>query len=97
MTRGTTPTYRISFKEAIDFEEVDTFQVTIQQNRHQLTKTDGVIEDDKLLIYLTQEETLGFMDGTAELQVRGKFKGDIAFASNIVEVPVKRVLNQEVI
>ena len=104
MTRGTTPSYRIKIKGTINYENVEAFYVTVKQKcvdvTHSTTETENPVEideDHRLLVTLTQEETLKFEDGEADLQVRGKFEDGTAFASAVVRVPVKRVLHEGVI
>ena len=103
MTRGTTPTYTIKIKGSIDFSEVDIFYVTVKQMSVSITHTsedDSVTldaENNKVGIALTQEETLSFKEGTADLQIRGKFSDGTAFATVPKRVPVNRVLYEEVI
>lgn len=99
MTRGTTPTYKLYFTDDIDLTQVTEWHVTLKQGHYAVDKTDVEIdaEEKTLSIFLTQAETLGFKDGDAEMQVRGKFANKIAFASKIVRVPVNRVLLEGVI
>ena len=54
-------------------------------------------ENSKLTITLTQEQTLGFQKGVANLQVRGVFADETAFASDICTVPINPVLDERVI
>ena len=99
MTRGTTPSYEISFKETFDFAAVDIWSVTLKQWKTEITIDDPDIdyENSKLDITLTQEQTLQFAKGTAELQVRGVFGDGTAFASNIGCVPINPVLDERVL
>lgn len=99
MTRGTTPSYIISFKEEIQFDSVDTWSVTLKQIPYEVNIDDPEIDlvEKTLTVTLTQEQTLGFRKGTAELQVRGVFADGTAFASNIGCVPVYPVLDERVL
>lgn len=99
MTRGTTPTYTISFEEEIDFSSVTTWAVTLYQFGHTLTIEDPIVDltENTLTITLTQEQTLLFQKGQASLQVRGVFGDGVAFASNIGCVPINPVLDERVL
>lgn len=98
MTRGTTPTYKVKFVDEIDFLDVETFYATLKQSDvAKVTRKDPEIEDNTLIFTLTQEETLKFKEGEAELQIRGKFNDGTAFTTKVIRVPVNRVLYSEVI
>ena len=99
MTRGTTPSYTLYFTDDIDLTAVQGFNVTLKQGHYMITKQDVEVnaEEKTISFSLTQAETLGFKDGDAEMQVRGKFANKIAFATKICRVPVNRVLLEGVI
>lgn len=99
MTRGTTPSYIISFKEEIQFDDVTFWTVTLKQWQQSVKFDDPVVdlEEKTLTVTLTQEQTLGFSKGTAELQVRGVFADGTAFASNIGCVPINPVLDERIL
>ncbi len=99
MTRGTTPTYTISFEEEIDFASVASWIVTLYQFGHMLTIEDPIVDltENTLTVTLTQEQTLMFQKGQASLQVRGMFGDGVAFASNIGCVPINPVLDERVL
>ncbi len=59
---------------------------------------DCSIEDGKVTIHLSQEETLKFdTSKTIHIQMRVKFKNGSATKSNIIEASTDRVLKKEVI
>ena len=97
MTRGTTPDYVITVEDMESLGNSSVY-VTLRQGDVVVTKeTDDVsIEDNKITVCLTQEETLAFTEGYAQMQVRGVTNGD-AWASAIVPVPVKPVLLEDII
>lgn len=101
MYRGTTPTIIINVKGEA-FED-STIYVTIEQSPLQITKTgDDVIveptsEGCRLLISLTQEETLKFVKGYAKLQIRWINTSGIAQASPIKTINVDPILLKGVI
>ena len=104
MTRGTTPTYTIKFQVTVDFEDVEVFYLTLKQSeKRMVTKKipvdDPAVNKEERTVEwtLTQMDTLKFKEGEAELQVRGKFTDNTAFATKVMRVPVNRVLDDEVI
>lgn len=98
MTRGTTPTYSITVS---DIENLDTYsiEVDIKQGGALLrfTNDDVVIDEDTIVVKLTQEQTLLLSTGSAHLQVRGVDANGLAWASNIVSIPVNPILRAGVI
>ncbi len=99
MTRGTTPTYVISFNEDLDFSKVKLWSVSMEQYPYEINIDDPVVdaENKTLTVTLTQAQTLGFRKGEAKLQVRGVFVDDTAFASNIGCVTVCPILDERVL
>lgn len=98
MTRGTTPHYILTI---LDFQSVETHSlyVTIRQGCNTLTLTgdDLEVENNVINVTLTQEQSLSFKQGQAQLQLRGIDDEGVAYASDIVVVQVNPVLYQEVI
>ena len=84
MTRGTTPTIRITVKDIESLDGNDVY-VTIKQGCVNLTieGDDLTIDENTIEFTLTQEQTLMFRQGPAKIQVRGKH-GDTAWASQVV-------------
>lgn len=99
MYRGTTPIHRFTF----DFpkETVDAIYITYKQSgqlRIEKSKKDIVFDDGVISVKLTQEETLKFtVIGNVEIQIRFTDISDNAYASNIISVPVDRILKEGVI
>lgn len=84
MTRGTTPTIRITVKGVESLEGNDLY-VTIKQGCVNLTiEGDALtINENTIEFTLTQEQTLMFRQGPAKIQVRGRH-GETAWASQVV-------------
>ena len=103
MTQGTTPSFILKFSKDLNFDDVEIFYITLQNKCNEITHNSDEecvtvdAENNRLLITLTQEETLSFKEGEADLQVRGKFLDTTAFATGVKKVPVNRALYQEVI
>lgn len=93
MIRGTTPTLRFKV-EGADFSEVATLYITLKQNTKFLEKhlEDTEIDDDTLIISLTQEETLQFQKGAIQAQVRFTNSDGKAYATNIISFMVDPIL-----
>lgn len=97
MRRGTTPT--LTFALDVTFESLDSAYLTIRQSGRELT-----LEKDRMQaveggfsVRLTQEETLSLMaDADCRVQLRA-ISGGEAIASNIVQIPVGRILMDGVI
>lgn len=95
MRRGTTPTLRFKVK-GIGVEELDSIFITLKQGNKELTKTneDVTIDEDenRLIVTLTQEETLNFNDGVCQLQLRATTDKGGAVASSIVTKQWEHIL-----
>lgn len=97
MRRGSTPTN--TFNSNLDLRGATVF-VTYEQNGIvvlEKTNDDIEITETKLIINLTQEETLAFRNGNVLIQVRYVFPNGKADGSNIVETTVERILKDGVI
>lgn len=98
MIRGTTPTIPIDVD--IDLREASSLYITfVQLDRIIIEKTiaDCTIEEKRILVSLTQEETLSFNDRhPVYAQIRGII-GGTAVASNIMSTSVGKILKEGVI
>lgn len=99
MTRGTTPTIFVPIV-GLDVSKLDTIYLTFKQNKKILTKREGDVEKDvenqRLIVKFTQEETLQFNDGHVDVQLRGSADGQ-KIASNITRTTMKAILLEGVI
>ena len=100
--RVTTPQH--TFTLPFSTSECSVIQVTYTQGGVQLVKEyDGtlpsgmVLDDDTVIINLTQEETKQFKVGTVSAQVRVLTTGNKAYASSEFTVSVRKVNNDEVL
>ena len=104
-SRGTTPTYELTFPEDIDFTQADEIIVTFSEPDYdvilELTGTDiEITEDNVLSVYLTQEQTLLFTTNTVLLQVNWTYQeggNTRRCASDIAKIKPVRNLKNEVI
>lgn len=101
MIRGTTPDYILNVK-GVDLTDKTVF-VTISQGSKKITMSNNDIgiskvDDDSIIsIRLTQEQTLGFADGNAKIQVRFIDSENIAKATEIASISISPVLLERVI
>ena len=107
--RGTTPVISLDL-EGVDFTGY-TVYATLDQNGEQITKSGEQLAIEPLYadeeetevigstvhMFLSQDDTLRLEQGRAEVQVRWVNDIDEAFASDIGQVQLSRVLLEEVI
>ena len=99
MYRVTTPTH--NFNLPFDANTMQKFVLTYKQGNRTIvekTENDSGVERSgkKLIVTLTQEETSMFCNAArTSVQLRAKI-GDKVLASNIIEITVSDVLNNEV-
>lgn len=103
MTRGTTPQIRIKLKNC-DVGLLSSIYITFVQAIHEkkvLEKAGDEITVDEsenmLIVSLTQEETLLFDAVDVKLQIRAVTVNGQAVASEILNLPVNRILKDGVI
>lgn len=99
MIRGTTPTHTFTF--SVDLSDVKDFVITYAQQGKivlEKKKNDCSISENKIVVTLTQEETLAFDHGTmVEMQAKVLTTGGTVLASNIFTTHADRILNEEVL
>lgn len=101
MIRGTTPDYVLTIPD-VDLSD-KTVLVTISQGHQQLNKSnaDLIIEHDEhgstIGFSLSQQETLAFRVGDADVQVKFIDATGYADGTDIKQIKVKRALYEKVI
>lgn len=93
MIRGTTPIH--VFMVDYDLTEAEVIYVSYSQRNNVLIEKsieDITIEPDRLIISMTQEETLRLDSSMCEIQIRAKMPDGLALASNIMTTVVKPIL-----
>lgn len=101
-SRGTTPTYTLTFPDNIDFSSASEVIVTFSDVNYnkilEKTTSDITIDSNIISVYLTQEETLLFTTSSVLLQVNWLYdeNGTIRrCASNIARIrPVRNLVNE---
>lgn len=101
--QGTTPYLQVAI-EGCDLSEAAVIHVTIEQGtfkRLDLTGERITVEANEegsvVTAHLTQEETLGFKQGFAELQVRWKDQYGESFEIEVITVNILKALYKGVI
>ena len=104
MYRGTTPTYTFTMPRGVDLTQASAVFVTFARKDESIimTKTGDALDvsESTVEVYLTQEETLAFPNGTVQVQLNwiyqegGKTK---RACSNIMQISTRRNLVDEVI
>ena len=98
MYRATTPKH--TFLLPFDTRLIDALVLTYSQKGVVIIEKyldDVTLDDKKVIVTLTQEETMLFnKDNKARIQMRVK-SGSSVIASQILEIDVNKVLNDEVI
>ena len=99
MRRGTTPTHK--FKAPLDLTSASEVFMTYKQEGKttiEKTKEDMEISENEILIEISQTDTLSFSTiGDVEIQCRAKYPDGKVVASQIIRVPVKKILKEGVI
>lgn len=103
MYRVTTPTH--TFIMPIDTSECSVIQITYKQGCIELIKeySNGILpsgmtlDEDSVIIKLTQEETRQFLKGTVDVQLRALVGSRDAYASDHFKIGVQEVNNQDIL
>lgn len=97
--RGTTPTF--TFTLPFEADTLEAYWISFKQSKAELNKEkgdSGVTQGtNTLVVTLSQEETLNFVAGRCQIQIRGRDKLGKATASNTMSIEVADVLRSGVI
>lgn len=101
--RVTTPQH--SFTLPLDTSDCDVIQITYKQGDTVLVKeydhgtlpAGMVLDEDTVIVNLTQAETKMFSVGSVSVQLRALTNGGKAYSSKEFVVGVKRVTNDEIL
>lgn len=97
MRRGSTPTH--TFTLTLDADWIDKVRVLYSQNNELVFRKEGdkvTVDGQKVIVELTQEDTLRFSEGIVEVQLRVNTTGGKSIPSQIYSIPVSRLLEDEV-
>ena len=97
---GTTPTFTLTFDENdLDLTEAANVYVTFETSNCSLTKTgeDLTVEAKKIMVLLSQAETLKFVDKTVDIQANWTTANGLRAASEVKSYDISRQLLRKVI
>lgn len=97
MIRGSTPTHTFNCK--LDPELIHKVRILYSQNNVLVLKkedSDCIKDGQKVVVKLTQEDTLTFKEGKVEIQLRVLTSTGESIPSKIHVVPVSKLLENEV-
>lgn len=105
ITRGTTPTLEFKINSTLDLNDVAEIYVTfstkagVKQRECTYSKDDVDIdfEHSKVILVLTQEDTLALSEPSALVQIRLRMNDGMAYASGIIETTIGKILKDGVI
>lgn len=99
MVQATTPTFILTLPETVDLSLASHIAFSLVQGRAKIKKFDSelVVDGQTVSVYLTQEDTLKFVSGSAKLQLNWSYADGSRACSNIVELNVSPNLLPEVI
>lgn len=94
VVRGTTPDITLTVPDTVDLTAAETVYATIKQGKTVLTKTSNEFElqAHAVIIYLSQEESLQFADGEAEVQLNWIFGDGRRNATKVKTISFDRQL-----
>lgn len=100
MRRGTTPRFRFTLPFDIK-SNVSDLRVTFEQNGVTVLEKrleDCTCEGDTLLVWLTQEETLGFKAGTSvKVQLKALENDGNVISHEPKSISCKEILNEDIL
>jgi hypothetical protein len=99
MVQATTPTFILTLPESVDLSGIQHIYFTMEQNKTLLTKKDNdlVIVGQTVQVFLSQEETLPFKTGTANIQLNWTYGNGARACSDIVTIHVDENLLKKVV
>ena len=103
--RGTTPTIIFNIDTELDLNELAEVWITFKTKPGNAAKELTFMKDDveidaensRIVLALTQRQTLSFTASTYQIQIRLRMNDDLAYASKIIEEPIGRILKDGVI
>ena len=103
MYRGTTPTITLQFNSDLDLSTMEQIWVTFEGKNaevtHDITTLDLDVENSRISVTLSQEDTLKFQNLKGKVEVQARFLDNegVAMASDIAEIDLNRILKEGVI
>lgn len=103
--RGTTPTLVFDIDTELNLDEIVELWITFKTKlgtrarEKTFSKSQVSLDDEnkRIILPLTQEDTLFFTDSVMQVQIRLRLENDLAYASDIVDTNIGRILKDGVI
>ena len=103
--RGTTPTITYKITSDVDLTTLSEIWLTVADKlttamrTYKLSKSEITVDNVEKTIsaVMTQEDTLLFKSQTVQIQIRAKDTSDKSYATDISDVPLKKILEGGVI
>lgn len=101
MVQATTPTFELTLPASVDLTGITEMLFSLVQGQTRIDKkyseSELSIDGNTILVYLSQEDSLPFVKGQAELQLNWIYPTGKRGCSNITKVNVSNNLYTEVI
>ncbi len=101
MFRGTTPTLLLELNTTVSLANLAELWVTFKDPTTEINKSlqDVAVDDEEktVTVHLSQEDTLRLHNRSCQVQVRFKTREGFAYASDIYDLDVGRILKEGVI
>lgn len=100
MYRGTTPTFIFTFPEGFHPGDASKIIITFSTARQTVLELDEnyiTIDEDTLEVYLNQNQTISFPDGSLRVQINFVYSDGSRVATEIATINWYRNLHNEVI
>ena len=102
--RGTTPSISFHINTELDLSKIAEVWITFKAKYgtpHEATYTKDDVTIDaqngNINLFLSQQATLAFTDNPYNIQIRLRTDDELAYASNILETPIGKILKDGVI
>ena len=99
MVQATTPTFILSLPNTVDLSLAANIYFSLRQGKLEIQKKndDLVVDGQTVFVYLSQEETLQFQYGSAQIQLNWTYDDGSRACTNIANVQVSSNLLKEVV
>lgn len=105
ITRGTTPTLTFKINSNLDLTDIAELWITFRtepgvwQREKTYTLDDVAVDavEKTITLVLTQEDTLNFGESAVQIQMRVRMNDTMAYASDIIETTIGKILKDGVI
>lgn len=102
MFRGTTPTITFNIVTSLDLDKIDKLSVAIenrQGTRKRFYSKEQIVinsDENKLILGLTQDDTLYFSAGKIKIQLKVKMNDGKVYACSVQETMLNEIIDERV-